>query len=142
MPTIDIAALETALPAAVIAAVAGANEGALLEAAQVFVSRSPRRDPARDPQVWIKPDGVEPELSPLGAGRSAFVYRVTFEGKIDLPQLQRWTELLRLAFHELKNPAAITGLRYAEVRATEPDVHQQQGPALAGSVTLIFHGEE
>lgn len=141
MPTIDIAALEAALPAAVIAAVA--NEGGLTEAAQVFVNRSPRRDQARDPQVFILSQGVEPEPSPLGALRTGFVYRLTFEGsKATRPQQQRWTELLRRAFHDLKNPAGISGLRYVEVRETIPDVHQQQGPALAGSVTLVFHGEE
>ncbi len=142
MPALDVDALETALPAAIIAAVSG-TPGGLTAATQVFVGRTTRRSGKVDPEAFIRPEDALPEAAPLGTGRTAYMYRLTFESPtVADNQFKCWTEQVRRAFHHRKLPTAITGLRYAEVLGVTIDVHQQDMPARAASVMLIFHGED
>jgi hypothetical protein len=137
-----VAALEAALPAAIIAAVA-TTPGGLTTAAQVFVGRTTRRSGKSDPEAFIRPVDALPEAPALGTGRTAYTYHLTFESEAAADdQFKRWTEQARRAFHLKKLPAAITGLRYTEVAAVTIDVHQQEMPTRAASVMLIFHGED
>lgn len=142
MPSLDVVALEAALPAELVTAVTSDPHG-IDAVANVYVARSPRTADKTNPEAWFLPQPVVAEPTALGAGRSAFAYRLTFEGSIlGLTNLQRLSEQARQHFHNFKRPAAIAGLRYVEVADTILDVHERDGTALAAAVTLIFHGED
>ncbi len=136
---LDTVALEAALPAETATATGGT-----ITAAQVFVDRVPQRR-ADNAEAWWLPGLINPEDPPgFGAVRAATSYRLTFhlgpEGsRTDLKQL---VEQVRDHFQGFKRPASITGHLWSEVTEAIIDVNAQEGLALAGSVTVVFHGED
>ena len=136
---LGVVALETALPAETVTAVT-----AITAASQVVVSRQP---PRLDGLTgWWIALSSSPEAPPgLGAVRTATVYRLSFQVPGDSgasrASIQRAVEEARDHFHGFKRPASIAGHLWTEVLEATPEVHQQEGPALAGSLTVVFHGE-
>lgn len=137
---LDVVALEAALPAETVTAVAG-----LTLASQVVVQRQPPRLDGLS--AWWLAQLATPEEPPgLGAVRVATVYRLTFQvgadGTGDRAAIQRAVEEARDHFHGFKRPAAIAGHLSTEVLEASVDVHQQEAPALAGALVVVFHGED
>ncbi len=136
---LDVVALEAALPAETVTGVTSISA-----ASQVEVSRQPPS--LTGLSAWWLAQSSSPEAPPgLGAVRTATVYRLSFQASGDSDaeraSIQRAVEEARDHFHGFKRPASIVDHVWTEVLEATPDVHQPEAPALAGSLTVVFHGE-
>lgn len=140
----DLAAIETALPAQIVAAVATMPNGLNNAATQVYVAHE-RRSGATvtSPECWLRPAG-DLELERVRLAKSQFAAR--YEGLIfkqDMTQAERrdWLAQLRAYFHGRRRPSTAARLLYVTVEEGELNPHPTEGPDGALGFALVFHGE-
>jgi hypothetical protein len=130
-------ALEAALPAATIAAVASVANGLTNASTQVYVASRPRVSPV-SPQAWWRP--IDPALldGGLGVSRHALRYWLVIDANAPtLAQLQDWARALVDYFHGWQRPALATLYR-ALVSEPEVELYDGEGPAGACRVVVSF----
>lgn len=137
MAALDVAALETALPAATITAVASVAAGLTTAATQVYVART-KRQGAVSPEAWWRPVGVQPVDGGLGHARREFGYELLVEKDgATATELRAWRDALLLYFHGFCRPF-VTGLWAVRVDVLDVDAHDGEGPAAAIRLGFTF----
>ena len=136
---LDVGALETALPAAIIASVASAAAGLTVAATQVYVDREKRRGPSvTSPEAWLRALDPVPVAGGLGHSRREFPYSLTIEKQgATAAELRGWRDALLLYFNGRCRPF-VTGLWSCRVEGLVADLHPGEGPTLAVSARLVF----
>lgn len=139
MAALDVAALETALPAATIAAVSGAPAGLTVAATQVYVARKKRPAPeVLSPEAWWRPGDVAPVEGGLGHARRDFRYELLVEKDgATATELAGWRDALLRYFQGACRPF-VTGLWAVRVEDLDADVHDGEGPAAAIRLGFTF----
>lgn len=140
----DLPAIETALPAAIIAAVAGTPHGLTNATTQAYVAHERRSGPAvTSPEAWARPmGGLEPEGMTLSKSLYAARYRCTiFAAGMALADRRDWAVQVRAYFHGRRRPSTATRLLYVTVEDLDLNPHPTEGPDGALRFDLVFHGE-
>lgn len=139
---LDVADLETKLPAAVIAAVAGSPAGLVTAGTQVYVARTKRTGPTvTSPEAWLRAEDVVDLPGGLGHLRRGYRYILTIEASAPTAaQQQAWSRGCHAYFHGGKKPNA-TGLWACRVEDVDQDLHDGRGPAAAVRLRLVFQEE-
>lgn len=137
---LDVDALEAALPAALIAAVAS-SAGGLDSSSEIYVDRK-QRQAASNPSAWFRPLDVEPREGGLGHTRRRFTYELTIEKDgATAAELKAWARLVPAYFHGYRRPAT-TGHYAARVAGPAlVDLHATEGPTAAVRLQLAFEEE-
>lgn len=137
----DIASIQSSLPAAIITAVSGDPNG-LTDASQIYLA-SESRAPSNDEEVWIR----EPEGQPSSVGGNGFtgavlrysleVHMQSVDGAADFVS---WRQSMIDAFHGQANPAE-TDVLSCEVEEVGVD-HPESGPGAQLTLLLTWLGIE
>jgi hypothetical protein len=134
---LDVAALEAALPATIILAVASAPAGLVSSGTQVYVSRT-KRQTATSPEAWLRALDPIPVAGGLGHARRDFPYDLIIEKTNGTAaEMRGWRDALLTYFYGFARPF-VTGLWSCRVEALVTDAHPGEGPAVAIRCRLVF----
>lgn len=139
MAELGIVALEAALPAATVAAVAGTPNG-LTANGQVTVGREADLAPAAV-EAWWEPLGPQPAGSALGISLVDHPYRLTIaKASGTLVELRSWQSQVQAYFHGYRRPN-VTGLVSVTVDSIALDTGGPDGPDTQVAFEVTFHGD-